>query len=224
MKNIILCGLFILFSGCTILIPEFDYSVNETSSREVIVTLNFSNYPNQEVIVEQVSQDFLYNIGDLWDAPSIERGNNVYNVYLDWDWGELEPVDDEFDWSLLYEDYGLNDAVNSENSIIRLGVISTNAWIYGTWGSEDEAGYPNWVDASNISLVQEEYLEFVGELIEEINFTPNFYMIEVELNALANHAGLTNAEAIDWLRRLTSKIKIADSNALVGLDIASQNL
>jgi len=222
-------ALFVLLAGCTV---NVDYSISDTDGRSKLVELSVydgdnNSLGNASVFVEQISQDFFYNVGDYWDDNSPdEAGTNLYNVYLDWSWKDLEPGDGNFDWDYL-NTLGFQDAFSAEQVMVRLGVMSTSAWIYNTGGAKESAGFPDWVDADNNSLIMDKYLEFVTALVNHFNdlsFSPDFYMVEVELNALGQHSNMTNNESIAWLGRLVNAIKSANPDAVVAVDVAAQNL
>jgi hypothetical protein len=195
-------------------------------SREMAVMVTVSDdsgLPLEGVSIdyEQVSQDFMYNVGEYWDPGSVEAGTNTAGIYLDWEWGRLEPQDDVYDWDWLESAI----STDAEHVFLRLGVISTSAWIVGE-GMDDftDPGYPDWVDRNNLEQVKSKYLEFVAALLSHLEFTPDFYMIEVEINALGLHTGMTNEEVIDWMAQLVSTIKAADGSARIAVTIGAQDL
>lgn len=199
----------------------------------VVVTVNDENglpLAGAEVAYEQVSQAFMYNVGQYWDEGSRDAGTNTMGIYLDWQWGDLEPQDDVYDWSRL-EDTGELDAEgrlreeSAENIFLRIGVIATSAWIVGE-GMDDftDPGYPDWIDQNDLEQVKNKYLEFVPALIDRLQFSPDFYMIELEINALGPHTGMTNEEVIDWMEQLADVIKTADANARIAVTIGAQDL
>jgi len=213
--------LLLIITGCTQL-SYFDINYSVQGNTVLINTTS-----NATITINQTSTEFLYNIGDFWDDPYLDSGTNTYGIYLDWEWRLLEPIDDEFDWSPLN-----NMDINSEgyftqtvdHLILRLGFMATSAWIHGTWGTKEDAGYPEWINPENLTLVEEEYLEFVEALLNHLEFRPEYYLLEVELNALAGNAGITNTQAIEWLEKLVNKIKDLDPDAQIIIDVAAQDL
>lgn len=203
-------------------------------SREKEVTLEVRDrnglpVGDAEVSYEQLSQDFMYNVGEYWDEGGREAGSNTAGLYLDWEWGELEPEDNVYDWGRL-KDTMLVDgegrlATDAEHVFVRLGVIATSAWIVGEkMDSFTETGYPAWINRSDLGQVEEKYLEFVPVLMKHLKFRPDFYMIEVEVNVLGINAGMTNQEVVEWLDRLTDKIKETDPGAKVSIVVGSGDL
>jgi hypothetical protein len=203
-------------------------------SREVAVTVTVSDdsglpLEGAEVAYEQISQDFMYNVGEYWDPGSTEAGTNTAGIYLDWEWGRLEPQDDVYDWDGLEIIGELNSdgelLTDAEHVFLRLGVIATSAWIVGEgMDAFTETGYPEWIDKNNLEEVKSEYLEFVAALLGHLKFHPDFYMLEVEINALGLHTGMTNEEVIDWMEQLAGAVKAADENARIAITIAAQDL
>lgn len=235
-----LLGVMVLFAalvyvfdtGPALDVKYFVTSLPESRETEIVIeVLDENNTPvgNAEVYYEQISQDFMYNVGEDWDPGAREAGTNTMGIYLDWEWGKLEPEDDIYDWSYL-EDTGVLDKQgrlksDTEHVYLRLGVVATSAWIAGSgMDSFQDTGYPPWIDKDNLEQVKAKYLEFVAALLNHLKFEPDFYMIEVEINALGSHAGLTNQEIIDWLEQLTTKIKELDENARVSITIAALDL
>ncbi|MFH0956815.1 MAG: carboxypeptidase-like regulatory domain-containing protein [Candidatus Aenigmatarchaeota archaeon] len=216
--------------------PNLNFSVTDSAgSKQKEVTLSVTDpggmpLKNASVYYEQVGQDFMYNAGEYWDSGARELGTNTQGIYLDWEWGKLEPQDGVYDWSRL-EATGIVDGSGglvpgqAEHTFLRLGVISTSAWIVGEkMDAFQETGYPEWIDKNNLTQVREEYLEFVPALIGHLKFRPDFYMVEVEINALGINAGMTNQEIIGWLGQLTDKIKEADPGAKVSIVVTSSDL
>jgi len=215
-----------------------NFSVNSSSdSRTREVTLKITDKDNTpikdaEVSYEQISQDFMYNVGEYWDTGAKEVGSNTQGIYLDWFWGKLEPEDDVYNWSYL-ENTGIldkdgnlkSDTEHAEHIFLRLGVIATSAWIVGEkMDSFQDSGYPAWIDKNNLTQVKAKYLEFVTALLNHLKFKPDFYMIEVEVNVLGINAGLTNQEVTDWLGMLTNTIKEMDTTAKVSIVVSSSDL
>ena len=69
----------LIVNHSTVRIPE---------SREMgvqITLLDKNNVPieNAEVHYEQISQDFIYNVGDYWEEGAKEMGSNTEGIYLD---------------------------------------------------------------------------------------------------------------------------------------------
>jgi hypothetical protein len=220
-------------AGGSQLAVEFSFEGVE-GSREVAVVVTVSDDSGQplegaDVAYEQLGQDFMYNVGEYWDPGSAEAGTNTAGIYLDWEWGLLEPQDGVYDWDRLEDiadiDSAGNLATDAEHVFLRLGVISTSAWIVGE-GMDDftETGYPDWIDQGDLGQVQSQYLEFVTALLGQLKFSPDFYMIEVEINALGLHTGMTNEEVVDWMEQLAGAIKAADENARIAITIAAQDL
>lgn len=206
---------------------EIKYSVNKTGSREREITIQTLN--NTKVYYEQLSQEFMYNVGEYWDKGARTAGSNTAGIYLDWLWGKLEPEKGIYDWTSLTDTGMLNKngelTTDAEHVFIRLGVIATSAWIVGEgMDSFQETGYPSWIDKHNLTQVKQEYPKFIKALINHLKFKPDFYMIEVEVNALGINAGLTNEEVINWLGNLTSTIKEADETAKVSITVTSGDL
>lgn len=215
-----------------------NFSVNilpESRTREVtfrITDQNNVSIKDAEVSYEQISQDFMYNVGEYWDLGAKEAGSNTEGIYLDWFWDKLEPEDDVYNWSylevtgILDKDGKLrSDTEYAEHIFLRLGVIATSAWIVGEkMDTFQETGYPGWMDKTNLTQVKAKYLEFVSALLHHLQFKPDFYMIEVEVNALGINAGLTNQEVIDWLGMLANTIKEADPTATVSIVVSSSDL
>jgi len=247
MKHKILLALFVLF--CVVVIVAInnfvkhqeltvDFSVNslpESRMREVtfrITDQNNASIKDVEVSYEQISQNFMYNVGEYWDNGAKEVGSNTEGIYLDWSWGELEPEDGVYNWSYL-EVTGIldkdgkmkSDTEHAEHIFLRLGVIATSAWIVGEkMDTFQETGYPKWIDKNNLTQVKAKYLEFVTALLHHLQFKPDFYMIEVEGNVLGINSGLTNQEVIDWLGMLTNTIKEVDTTAKVSIVVSSSDL
>jgi hypothetical protein len=203
-------------------------------SREVAVTVTVRDESGQplagaEVAYEQMSQDFMYNVGEYWDQGSLEAGSNTAGLYLDHEWWLLEPQDDVYDWDGLDMMGELNSdgelRTDAEHVFLRLGVISTCASVVGEgMDTFAETGYPEWIDQNDLEQVKSEYLEFVAALLGHLKFRPDFYMIELEINSLGPNTGMTNEEIIDWLEQLTGVIKAADADAKVAVTIAAQDL
>jgi len=216
--------------------PAASLSVAEkpgSAQNEVTVTVTGQDglpLSGADVSYEQLSQDFMYNVGEYHDEGAKEAGTNTEGIYLDWQWGDLEPQRDVYDWSRL-EDTGIVNADGSlmpgtaEHTFLRIGVISTSAWIVGeNMDSFQETGYPEWIDKDNLTQVREEYLRFVPDLINHLKFGTDFYMIEVEINVLGINAGMNNSEIIDWMGQLTDAIKEADPDAKVSIVVTSSDL
>ena len=202
--------------------------------REVAVVVSVSDDEGRplegvEVAYQQLAQDFMYNVGDYWEPGSTAAGSNTAGIYLDWEWGRLEPQDDVYDWGWLEDiaeiDSEGNLLTDAEHVFLRLGVIATSAWIVGE-GMDDftDPGYPDWIDRSDLGQVKTEYLEFVTALLVHLQFTPDFYAVELEINALGPHTGMTNEEIVDWMEQLTGVIKAADGDARIAVTIAAQDL
>jgi len=247
MKYKILLALFIIFCITTIAVINIfvkhqelvaTLSVNSLSeSRMREVTLKVTDkdimpIKDAEVSYEQISQDFMYNVGEYSDNGAKEAGSNTQGIYLDWFWGKLEPEDDVYNWSYL-EITGIldkegnlkSDTEHAEHIFLRLGVIATSAWIVGEkMDSFQDPGYPLWIDKNNLTQVKTKYLEFVTALLDHLRFKPDFYMIEVEGNVLGINAGLTNQEIINWFDMLTNTIKEADATAKVSIVVSSSDL
>lgn len=214
-----------------------NFSVNSSSdSRTREVTLKVTDKDNTsikdaKVSYEQISQDFMYNVGEYWDVGAKEAGTNTMGIYLDWDWGKLEPDDNVYNWSFL-EQTGVIDEhgqlkSDAKHVFLRLGVIATSAWVVGEKMDTftfQETGYPEWIDKNNLTQVKIKYLEFVGALLNHLKFKPDFYMVEVEVNVLGINAGMTNSEIIDWLDSFTNKIKEVDATAKVSIIVSSSDL
>ena len=215
-----------------------NFSVNSSSdSRTKEVTLKITDKDNTpikdaEVSYEQISQDFMHNVGEYSDNGAKEAGSNTQGIYLDWFWGKLEPEDDVYNWSYL-ESTGIldkdgnlkSDTEHAEHIFLRLGVIATSAWIVGEkMDSFQDPGYPAWIDKNNLTQVKTKYLEFVEALLNHLKFKPDFCMIEVEVNVLGINAGMTNSEIIDWLDSLANKIKEVDVTAKVSIVVSSSDL
>ncbi|MGD9393409.1 MAG: hypothetical protein PVJ81_00375 [Dehalococcoidia bacterium] len=202
--------------------------------REVAVTVTVSDesglpLEGAEVAYEQISQDFMYNVGEYWDPGSLEAGSNTAGIYLDHEWWLLEPQDDVYDWDGLEMIGELNSdgelLTGAEHVFLRLGVISTCASVVGEgMDTFTETGYPEWIDQNDLEQAKSEYLEFVAALLGHLKFRPDFYMIELEINSLGPNTGMTNEEIIDWLGQLTSVIKEADADAKIAVTVAAQDL
>jgi len=210
-------------------------SPSESRMREVTLKVTDKDImpiKDAKISYEQISQDFMYNVGEYWDAGAKEAGTNTMGIYLDWDWRKLEPNDDVYNWSYL-ENIGIldkdgnlkSDTEYAEHVFLRLGVIATSAWIVGEkMDTFQETGYPVWIDKNNLTQVKIKYLEFVGALLNHLKFKPDFYMIEVEINSLGINAGMTNQEVVEWLNQLTNKIKEIDPGAKVSIVVGSNDL
>ena len=204
----------------------------DSRQKEILIKVSDSDnvsIPNATVRYEQISQEFMYNVGEYSENGAKEAGSNTEGIYLDWFWGKLEPQDDVYNWSFL-EQTGVVDEQghlksDAEHVFLRLGVIATSAWIVGEkMDSFRETGYPGWIDKNNLTQVKTKYLEFVTALLNHLQFKPDFYMIEVEGNVLGINAGLTNQEIIDWFDMLTNTIKEADTTAKVSIVVSSSDL
>jgi len=237
--------LLLLVFLCVVVVVLLNYSVKQ---KELTVNVAFKSFPelrekeitvkvlyqnstavkNANIYYEQISQNFMYNVGEYWDANATDVGSNTKGIYLDWWWGRLEPQDNVYNWGYLENtDINSQGELNSESEhvFLRLGVIATSAWIAGEkMDSFQETGYPSWVNKSNLTQVKEKYLEFVAALLNHLKFKPDFYMVEVEVNALGINAGMTNQEIIDWLHQLTGKIKEIDKEAKVSIVVTSHDL
>lgn len=209
-------------------------AVRIPESREMGIQITVSDknnalIQNAEVHYEQIDQGFMYNVGEYWDTGAIGAGSNTQGIYLDWDWGKLEPQDGIYNWKYL-ENTGIVNSLGELNSkaehvYMRLGVMATSAWIVGEkMDSFTETGYPVWINQSNLTQVKEKYLEFTVALLNHLKFKPDFYMIEVEINALGINAGMTNQEIIAWLEQLTNKIKEIDPTSKVSIVVTSGDL
>ena len=210
-------------------------SLSESKMREVTLKVTDKDImpiKDAKVSYEQISQDFMYNVGEYSDNGAKEAGSNTQGIYLDWFWGKLEPEDDVYNWSYL-EITGIldkegnlkSDTGHAEHIFLRLGVIATSAWIVGEkMDSFQDPGYPLWIDKNNLTQVKTKYLEFVTALLNHLQFKLDFYMIEVEINALGINAGMTNQEVVDWLDQLTNKIKEIDPGTKVSIVVTSSDL
>lgn len=235
----LLVGGAISATGCSFVFQPQELTVNysaitlpESSEKEITVkVVDENNTPvgGAEIYYEQISQDFMYNVGEYWDPGARESGTNTMGIYLDWEWGSLEPDDDVYNWSHLeymgYSDEQGRLESDAEHIFLRLGVIATSAWIVGEgMDSFTDPGYPHWIDQNNLEQVKTKYLEFVPALLNHLKFKPDFYMLEVEINALGLHTGMTNQEVVDWMDQLTNKIKELDEDAKVSINIGAQDL
>jgi hypothetical protein len=244
MKYRTLLVLFVLFCIIAIIIINnfvkhqeliTNFSVNSLSDSRMIKVIfkvtdqNNISIKGAEVFYEQISQDFLYNVGEYWDEEAKEAGTNTMGIYLDWSWEKLEPQDDVYNWSYLKTTGFLDEQgqlkSDAEHTFLRLGVIAASAWIVGEkMDTFRETGYPVWIDKNNLTQVKTEYLEFVTALLNHSQFKPDFYMIEVEINILGINAGMTNQQVVEWLDQLTNKIKEIDPGAKVSIVVTSSDL
>ena len=210
-------------------------SISDSRAREI--TLRVTDQSNvsikdAEIFYEQISQNFMYNVGEYSDNGAKEAGSNTEGIYLDWFWGEIEPEDDVYNWSylevtgILDKDGNLrSDTEHAEHVFLRLGIIATSAWIVGEkMDTFRETGYPIWIDKNNLTQVKIKYLDFVEALLHHLKFKPDFYMIEVEVNVLGINAGMTNSEILDWLNLFVNKIKEVDVTARVSIVVSSSDL
>lgn len=105
---------------------------------------------------------------------SEELGVNTIPIYLDHRWPNVEPVNNEWNWS---DEFPTNTD-EYDHCMLRIGILHMLAW--------NPNATPTWVNKDNLDgEFKEQYSEFVREAIKQVkqrDIHVDIYLVELEAN------------------------------------------
>lgn len=156
------------------------------------------------------SKSYAESLGLDWQETYIAILDDlgVDNFRIPAYWYEVEPVDDEFDFTVL--DFQVDEATKRDAKILLAVGRRLPRW--------PECHIPEWAKQLSESEQQEKLLEYIPEVINRYKDNPNIVMWQVENEFFLRNFGECPDAAPDLLSREVNLVRSLDDRPIVTTD------